>query len=159
MQFVTLMSGENVAGIHFGVYRPVEVAGSVWHDLNGDGEIHEEPGVRDVLVFLDSDRDGFLDEGETSTRTGDDGGFSFGPREPGIYPIRISLPAGWILFDGDSPVHDLTVRSGGIENPRKVVGFGIVRAATIAGNVWLDLNGIAAKIIRRSNLHRLHHLR
>jgi len=63
------------------------------HDADGvrDGN---DAGLRNRTVFLDSDNDGRLDAGEQSATTNAAGQYAFNDLSPGMYRVRMALPAG-----------------------------------------------------------------
>jgi subtilisin family serine protease len=75
--------------------RP-EIHGNKWDDLDGDGiqDDGESPLVG-WAVFLDSDVDGVLDVGETSTTTDAEGNFSFAGLTSGVHVVGEVAQTGW----------------------------------------------------------------
>jgi len=81
------------------------IQGTVWNDEDGDGvQDANELGLSDWTVYLDSNRNGQLDEGELSVVTAQDdpatpedesGRYSFIGVQPGEYAIREVLQPGW----------------------------------------------------------------
>lgn len=70
-------------------FRPNEIHGTIFDDLNGD-HIHDpgEPGRNGVTVFIDLNRDNLLDPGEPTATTATDGSYSFQNLIPGAYVVR-----------------------------------------------------------------------
>ncbi|MDP7288657.1 MAG: S8 family serine peptidase, partial [Phycisphaerae bacterium] len=74
-----------------------EISGGKWDDRNGDGiRGAGEVSVVGSTIFLDSDLDGVLDAGETSTLTDSEGNFSFPGLTPGLYLVDEVTELGWI---------------------------------------------------------------
>lgn len=85
----TLKSGEENYSFDAGMFIPITVNGTTWHDLDADGIDEEnEPGLAGVTVTL-FDRDG--DEVQNTT-TGSDGVWEFKEMPPGTYHVKITPP-------------------------------------------------------------------
>ena len=85
----TLNSGDENYSFDAGMFIPVTINGTSWHDLNADGiEEPNEPGLENMIITL-YDRDG--DEVHTRT-TGPDGVWSFEDMPPGTYSVKITPP-------------------------------------------------------------------
>ncbi len=91
-----IVSSLNVSGIDFAdVYRPNEIHGVKFDDLNGNGMRDAgELGIGGTTVFIDLDRDDILDAGEPITVTLGDGSYEFLDLSPGAYVVREVLEAG-----------------------------------------------------------------
>src|SRR5690606_9738847 len=76
---VTLKSGQFRFGADFLNYRPVDIIGFKWHDIDADGQIDifTEPGMEGWTIYLDLNENGQLDEDEPTTVTDDTGFYSF----------------------------------------------------------------------------------
>jgi hypothetical protein len=88
------------------------IQGSKWHDLNGNG-IRDtgEPGLSGWTIFLDTNNNGQLDGGESSTLTDSNGDYAFiGLTTPFTYTVAELLPSGW----QQSYPRGVTVPSGNI---------------------------------------------
>ena len=74
-----------------------EIRGTVFHDVNGDGDWMppEEPGLEGWTVYLDANGDGRHDLGERSTVTHDDGTYAFGALPQGTYVVRQVPQPAW----------------------------------------------------------------
>src|SRR4051794_19420818 len=75
----------------------IGISGAIFQDANadrlfGNGEI----GQPNVHVYLDSNQNGILDQGEPATTTDSAGAYRFFNLEPGIYAIGEQVPSGWI---------------------------------------------------------------
>ncbi len=84
------------------------ITGTAFNDLDGDGaQDIGEPGLAGVVVFLDADRDGQMDGGETSVVTDGDGDYAFPSQTEGTYDVRQVVPAGFAQsFPSTMPVGD-----------------------------------------------------
>ncbi len=75
--------------------------GGVFEDVNGDGVRQgDEPGLGGVVVFLDGNRNGVLDEGETQTVTDETGAYRFEGLGAGVYQVAEVLPDGFVRTTG-----------------------------------------------------------
>ena len=112
---MTLDPGEVATDINIGNrLAPGGIQGQKWNDLDGDGVKEEgEPRLPDWTIFIDTDADGELDDGERSTTTDSAGSYFFGDLIPGNYTLAEVQQAGWI--DSHSP-NSVTV------NPNQVTG-------------------------------------
>ena len=85
----TLKSGEENYSFDAGMFIPITVNGTTWHDLDADGiEEENEPGLAGVVVTL-YDRDGDVVQNTTS---GSDGVWAFDDMPPGTYHVKITPP-------------------------------------------------------------------
>ncbi len=89
-----LLNGENRTGVNFGVRERVgTITGTVWNDANGDRlAFSGETGLADWTVYLDSNSNGALDAGETSTISADDGSYRFSKVPVGTWKVT-EVPA------------------------------------------------------------------
>jgi cyclophilin family peptidyl-prolyl cis-trans isomerase len=93
----TATSGVNRIAADFGNFQLITISGQKVNDLDGGGTRDPgEPGLEGWTIFLDSDDNGQLDDGEQSTTSDADGNFSFGDLGPGVFRVREVLQAGWI---------------------------------------------------------------
>lgn len=75
---------------------PGAVSGYKWHDLNGDGVFDsDESGIEGWTIFLDSNQNGQLDEGESSTVTDASGFYSFTDVRFGNHTVTELNELGW----------------------------------------------------------------
>ena len=75
---------------------PGEIGGYKWHDLNEDGVFNNnESGIEGWTIYLDSNQNGQLDEGETSTVTNTDGFYSFSDLGFGTYTVAEQAEPRW----------------------------------------------------------------
>lgn len=97
-------------------YRPSEIHGIKFDDLNGDGS-HDsgEPGLPGVTIFIDLNRNNMLDAGEPTTITGSDGSYSFTGLDAGAYIVREIVPDGWVQTFPET--RDGTLWPEGVSNP------------------------------------------
>ena len=76
--------------------EPGEINGYKWHDLNQDGVFDaNESGIEGWTIYLDSNENGQLDEGETSTVTDANGFYSFTDLGFGTYTVAEQAEPRW----------------------------------------------------------------
>ena len=100
------------------VYRPSEIHGTKFEDINGDGS-HDsgEPGLEGVTIFVDLNRNNILDTGEPSTVTDAEGKYWFDGLEAGAYVVREIVPAGFVQTFPDTGGGDGILWPDGVSNP------------------------------------------
>jgi uncharacterized repeat protein (TIGR01451 family) len=134
-------AGGTFSGRDFGNFQKISISGQVFNDLNGDGSLGAgEPGTQGRTVFLDTNGNNILDNGESSQITGVSGVYSFTNLGPGNYRVREVIPAGSVRTTAN-PV-DIAASSGfnvdGAINPG--LNFGNFQLITISGKVFEDFN-------------------
>lgn len=79
------------------------ISGSKWNDLDADGLRDtqaaggvDEPGLGDITIYLDLDKDGTLDAGEPLQITDPSGSYAFTGLTAGVYQVREVVPDGYI---------------------------------------------------------------
>ena len=121
-----VLTDSNVT-VNFFNYKKGGITGMKWNDVNGDGrrctftrDEEEsqvcEKGLAGWTIFIDKNGNKKLDEGEQSTITGTDGGYSFTDLNPGTYQVCEVIKPGWEqtypVNTTDSICHSVTVTSG-----------------------------------------------
>ncbi|CCI04738.1 SdrD B-like domain-containing protein [Microcystis aeruginosa] len=110
---VSVSESQLIDNVSFGLSNPNntgstgtygEISGAVWNDANGDNYLNEyNPtwidyyyypnfGLAGWTVFLDSDNNGTLDAGETSTKTDPWGRYNFAGLASGDYNVTVIVP-------------------------------------------------------------------
>ncbi|MDX6655938.1 MAG: hypothetical protein QOH62_731 [Solirubrobacteraceae bacterium] len=84
---ITLTSGDAVADQDFAAWRPADIAGRVTDATSGDG-------LAGQTVYLDSDDNATLDDGEPTRTTTADGAYAFTGLRPGSHSVRYRAPEG-----------------------------------------------------------------
>ena len=114
---VTVVPGETTEDVDFFDYVPASVSGTVFDDLNGNGQPDPgEPGIPGVKVCL-NDAGGEIGCVDTDPL----GNYSFDDLLPGDYSITETDPAGYISTgDADGPANgdnqiDVTLQSGDVK--------------------------------------------
>jgi hypothetical protein len=104
---VNLKAGDVVEGIDFGNQKlePGSIHGIKWLDKNGNGTRERgEPGLPGVTIYIDSNRNGLLDDQEPQTQTAEDnpdtssdesGRYAFEDLSSGVYLVREVIPDGY----------------------------------------------------------------
>src|SRR5207245_8128746 len=83
-------------GKRFGLTQKVQINGTVFNDGNANGtQDTGELGRQGFTVWLDTNMDGILDSGETSTTSDSSGNFQFDRLDPGTYLLRVLTQAGF----------------------------------------------------------------
>jgi uncharacterized delta-60 repeat protein len=89
------------------------IAGTLWNDANGNGQVDGgEAALAGRTAFLDQNRDGVLDNGETWTTTAADGSYAFKGLPAGSYNVAQVLPAGWQSSPATSTDTAVTLAAG-----------------------------------------------
>jgi hypothetical protein len=78
-----------------GLYQLASLSGQVWNDIDGNAINNSEPKLSGWTVYLDSNNNGQLDTGETSTQTDTNGNYSFINLRPGTYNVAQIVQTGW----------------------------------------------------------------
>ncbi len=110
---LNLTSGDTLTNQDFGLVLTGSIAGTVWQDLNGDGNRDVgEDGLGNEVVFLDLDGDGNLHPSERSVLTEPDGSFLFTNVPAGTYNVRVLIASGTITSPAGEFYEDVVVGSG-----------------------------------------------
>src|SRR5581483_4813853 len=122
---------------------PGSITGQVFNDKNGNGSKDAgDTGLSGWTVYLDTDNDGNLDSGETSTTTDSNGQFTFNGLAPGSYHLEVVPQNGWLQTLPDNGYHwIMTVNSG--QQSSEDVGF--TQTDLLMGQVFHDKNGNGSK--------------
>ena len=142
----TVNAGQTVTDVDGGLWQPATIASQVWEDLDHDGvQDPGEPGVAGVVVSLQTPT------GTITTTTDSSGNYTFTNLISGTHAVTFTAPSGYTgtlanvgsdLTDSDgNPITGatapFTVNAG--QTVTDVDG-GLWRPATIASQVWEDLN-------------------
>jgi len=89
-QDIVLKPGENGLGIDAGVSSPAKVSGTIFNDVNGNGQKDlVDLGLEAWTVYLDIDGDRARDPGEPSTVTAANGSYSISNIRTGSYTLLL----------------------------------------------------------------------
>ena len=146
-------SGDDNLSFDAGMFIPVTINGTTWHDLNANGiEEEGEPSLQGMTITL-YDRDG----DEVGTQESNDVGvWHFGDLPPGTYSAKITKPVGSEYEISPKPVNvtanntgfssdfdpfswmtdDILLMSG--ESGEGFFDAGLYLPATIGDRVWFD---------------------
>lgn len=116
------------------------ISGKKFLDCNGDGILGGwcEYGLRDWMIFIDSDEDGQLDPEETSVSTRKYGKYTFKNLPAGTYRVCEVQKAGWIqTAPANAECHTIEL------NGENLTGwnFGNFKMGYVSGRKFNDLNG------------------
>jgi len=148
----SLTAPENI-GWDAGLYRPGEIHGMLWHDIDADGQrsVGEE-ALSGWTVFLDANENGELDPGESTESTDPDGKFSFTDLKPGAYVVAEVLPAEWkqthpgpsgaAIMTKDGPLGSTHAAGAGV--PIYLPGDPVEVAGTTRANTLINLDAFLA---------------
>ncbi|MBM4050803.1 MAG: hypothetical protein FJ279_37380, partial [Planctomycetes bacterium] len=139
---VTLTAGQVVRDLNFGnaagAVPPGGIEGWKWNDLNLNGAWDaSEPAVSGWKVFLDANRNGGLDSGESFTLTDDTGLFAFTNVAPGSHRVAEVMRDGWSQTAPAEGFFDVFVTPGRVVRDLK---FGNVPLGGLQGWKWEDLD-------------------
>jgi uncharacterized protein (DUF2141 family) len=152
-QMVSLGAG-SAAAASFGDQAVQSIAGTVFEDLNGNGQQDPgEPGIAGVNVVLVRTSDGLAVD---HTVTAPNGGFVFAAVPVGDYTVREEVPTGYTIGGAEAGalvirLMDSVGRQGTgdvvtrpvqmVQSGAASVVFGNNVVGTISGTVFNDLNG------------------
>lgn len=133
-----------------------EIRGSKYEDWDGDGKPFEkkwEVGLGGWTIYLDTNNNGSLDNGEPSTVTDNHGNYRFVGLTAGTYHVREVQKAGWISTypsaNASSDKYDITLAAGQIAKKKD---FGNFKLGSISGMKFEDKNGNKKKDANESGL-------
>jgi autotransporter-associated beta strand protein len=109
------------------------ISGTVFTDLNGNGQTNGDPGLNGITVQLDLGADGTIDQTAT---TANGGQYSFGNLPVGLVRIRIVVPAGSIQTTPNPA--DINLAFGQTVTN---VNFGVFQLISVSGVKFNDFNG------------------
>ena len=111
---INLSAGENVTCTFTNLMRGA-IGGHKYNDLDGDANTTtDRTGVLGWTIFIDTDKDGNLDAGESSTLTDLNGSYGFTNLVPGVYQLReVLIPgSGWYKIYPTTDYIDVTLDPG-----------------------------------------------
>ena len=133
---INLSAGENVTCTFVNVKRG-SISGHKYYDEDGKAETtNDRHPVQGWTIFIDTNGNGKLDDGEASKITGADGKYIFSDIKPGTYTIIEVMQSGWINLTGLTQT--ITIVAG--EN-RENVDFVNIEYPTIQVIKKVDTNG------------------
>ena len=136
---VTVTSGTAVTHRNFGNFQPGSIAGTVYGDTDGNGQLNgNETGVSGWTVYLDTNGDGVRNNGEPSQVTAANGGYTFTGLSAGAYTVRVEEPAGYQTTGPAGGSYSVAIQSGTAASGNN---FGSFQQGIISGEVFADTNG------------------
>lgn len=115
---------------------PGLIAGRLFNDPTDNGTLLAgDAPLAGWTVYLDTNGNGVLDPGETSTVTDADGNYSFSGLPAGSYTVRIVTPPGWAQTS--SSAYQVQLQDADSAPERD---FGAVQTGSITGTVFNDAN-------------------
>ncbi len=110
---LAVTGGVNVTGLNWGDTTKALASGTVFKDNNSNKKMDAgEVGAPGMIVFVDANKDGILDNGEASCTTDANGFWQFKNLKAGTYVIRIQARAGYKITTATS--FSLTVASAAL---------------------------------------------
>ena len=145
---VTVAADEyKAASYNFGQFQYGSVSGIVFDDQNADGVRNgSEAALAGWTVFVDLHGDKTLHADDPSVVTGADGRYSFGNIGIGTLLLGEVSPDGYVRTTAEPAI---TVGSGYVGEH---LDIGNTLAATITGNVFDDVAGLAARAVGDAGL-------
>ena len=121
---------------------PTGIRGFVYEDVDGNGAYNPaswnlEASIAGRTVFLDANKDGQLNDGETSAISGIDGSYVFDNLLAGDYRVAQVFPAGWLLTSPNGGIYTVALGDGQTVSGRD---FGNFQAGIINGVKFSDLD-------------------
>ncbi|MCA9185751.1 MAG: VCBS repeat-containing protein [Planctomycetales bacterium] len=101
------------------------IHGSKWNDLNGNG-VREanEPGIPGWTIYIDSNRNGQLDNNERSTQTDEAGNYWFMDLPPGLHMVSELPQAGWSQTYPTQKITTLLLADFDMQPTNQAIGTG-----------------------------------
>lgn len=126
-----------------------EIRGIKYEDWDGDGSPFEskwEVKLSGWTIYLDTNDNGVLDNGEPSMVTGKNGAYHFSGLVAGTYHVREVLKSGWMSTypssNASSDKYDIILAAGQIAKNKD---FGNFKLGSISGMKFNDVNGNGRK--------------
>ncbi len=131
---VNVTSGSNTTGIDFADFVDINISGTKFNDMTGDGFTADDTGLGGVTINL------YLNGGSTpvaSTVTAADGSYSFTNLGPGTYIVQEVVPAGSTQTGGNAG-YTINATSGSNSTGNN---FGNFTNISITGTKFNDITG------------------
>ncbi len=135
-QYIVDQIGSDIANLDFGNQRVLfEIGGLVYEDFNRNGmfDLGFESGVGGIVISVDVNNDGSVDDSTTSDDL--EGAYSFNLPN-GEHRLIVSLMPGFVTIEPASG--ELVVSVNGA--PSNAYDFGILQLAVLSGLKFEDLN-------------------
>ncbi|MCU0637485.1 MAG: hypothetical protein MUE87_02530 [Methanothrix sp.] len=110
---VTVVLGQSDLSWDAGLYHPVSISGSKFHDRNANGQKDaNEPDLSGWEIQLKNSNDNLLQTVTTSTEPGKDGNYEFVDLQPGTYRVNEVQKNGWVQSCPIASFYDEIIFSG-----------------------------------------------
>ena len=120
------------------------LSGRVFVDANNDGIAQTtELGKTGVTVWLDTNDDGTITNGEASTTTDASGNYGFAGLDAGAYPVRVTVPVGYTKTTAAGGGARTVIAAGQTAVTAAAIGLYLPAVASnsrIAGVVFTDVD-------------------
>ena len=148
-----ILSGTDNLSVDAGVFVPVTINGTTWHDLNADGFNSEDEPILEGSIITLFGADGQIVDGTSPQVVGPSGVWAFEDLPPGCYTAEIQPPSGeWFLSpipneeDGEGQSTDFNpddLKTGTVclqsgESGDGSFDAGFYRSASVGDRVWFD---------------------
>ncbi len=97
--------------VDFANFENIDITGTKYNDLNGNGSRDQEPGLQGWTIFIDTNDNQTLDQGEVSDTTDANGNYSFTNLGPGTYVVCEVAQSGWTQTSSPT-CHTVVAESG-----------------------------------------------
>lgn len=141
-----ILSGADRDDADFGYRNSAGIGDFVWNDRDADGA-HDpgEPGIENVLVYIDADNDNSFDQGvEQYAITDIDGYYLIENVEAGTHSVRVdfgTLPQGSVqTYDLSGGLDHEASRTVAVVEQADDVDFGYRATASAGDYVWNDID-------------------
>jgi protocatechuate 3,4-dioxygenase beta subunit len=131
---LTVKSGDDVRDLDFGMLEAAAISGTVWEDMNGDGERAgdgSDGGLKNWTIALENDSGTFYQEVATDST----GVYTFSGLKPDDYVVTVESPEGWVKYSED-PL-EVTLGSGEKAVNKDFRGY---EPCSFFAYVWEDMN-------------------
>ena len=109
----TVADHDELTGRDFAIARAASIGGSVFDDRDADGDRDAtDPGREGIVVWVDLDDDGTIDDGEPQATTDAAGDYVIAGIGPGTWTVRIVAGDGWTCSAPSECSDTLTITSG-----------------------------------------------
>ncbi len=147
----TTLPGDRISDLDFGLIPdPGVISGRLFQDTVPNQRFDPgESSLSDWTVFLDTNRNRTLDDGELLAKTDSDGGFVF-DQAPSFrtHQIAVQIPSGWEQVFPDEAngfTHDIFLPPGGTVSGRdfgfrRVTGTAQSTGSSVSGRIFDDQN-------------------
>ena len=152
-QTVGVFGGEVSTALDFANFTSMNgsITGLVWNDVNRNGVrdydtlsgTYLDPALTGWTVYVDLNRNRFIDSGEPVASTDAEGRYVFLDLQIGEYELEQVLPPGWEVAPTFSDNQSVQVYSGAQTVASDFANYDASAASpgSVSGTVWNDLNG------------------